>query len=276
MPTTIRIINDPPNAASFNMAADLFLLEQCRVSNIIYLRVYRWSPPAISLGYRENPEKTLDFEAMERDGIDWIRRSTGGRAVLHDEDITYSIIFPKGITGMGGSIPQTYNLISQCLQDGFRRCGIRSSSHDSAPDIVRERTAVRLPCFLAPNRDEIMVGNKKMVGSAQKRTAHAVLQHGSIPYTDAYRNLPDYLLLPAEQRNTQKRILARKCACVREIAPSCTQETVVDNLIQGFVQTLPFNPQTENWNRKEKEIISAMARSDAFAEKWKSLHKAHI
>ncbi|MBD3321439.1 MAG: hypothetical protein GF350_10135 [Chitinivibrionales bacterium] len=251
------------------MTADLYLLAHCRETETVFIRFYGWSPPAISLGYRENPASTLDFDALRKDKVDWIRRATGGRAVLHWEDITYSVIFSRAIAAMGNSVSRTYNLICRCLQEGLKRCGVTSTSHNSAPDIARERSAVRLPCFLAPNRDEIMVDGKKLVGSAQKRTADAVLQHGSIPWTGAYRRLPDYLALAQQKRESQKRLLARKCTSIREIAPGSSQNKVIDSLIEGFCAVLPFEYDEKAWTENEKKEIKEKCAGSTFLNKWK-------
>jgi lipoate-protein ligase A len=187
------------------MAADLYLLSLCEQSPAVFVRLYSWKKPSITLGVTEKPQETLDLAAIAAHDVEWIRRPTGGRSVLHDHDITYSCVFSaEGVNGMGASLMETYGVISSCLMNGLEKAGIRCGAHDSPLDSHISRMSARLPCFLSPNRHEIMVEGRKLLGSAQKRSAKAVLQHGSIPLTPAFRLLPDYLVLSAEERELPK------------------------------------------------------------------------
>ena len=106
---------------------------------------------------------------------------------------------------------ETYRIISRCLMGGLNDVGIQCVSCDSTNALRETKREMKLPCFLAPNRNEIMVDGKKLVGSAQKRTAEAILQHGSIPLTSAYRNLPDYLKLSGKLSvQPSKKIIGRR------------------------------------------------------------------
>jgi lipoyl(octanoyl) transferase len=268
---TARLINDVPHRAAFNMAADLHLLSLCEQSPSVFVRFYSWEKPSITLGMTEKPEETLDFAAMASAGVEWIRRPTGGRSVLHDDDITYSCVFSNGVGGMGSSLMETYGVISGCLMKGLEKAGIRCGAHDSPLDSHLARSSARLPCFLSPNRHEIMAGGKKLLGSAQKRSAKAVLQHGSIPLTPAFRILPDYLLESADERNAQKRMLAMKTACVSEVAPVCDAGKIKLCLIDGFNESLPFPFTEQPWSAGELTGINRVSESAAFLSKWHAL-----
>jgi lipoate-protein ligase A len=250
------------------MAADLYLLDTCAHTNEITLRLYEWDPSAISLGYMQNPGELLDTQACKRDGIAWIRRITGGRAVLHKEDITYSCVFPVSLTWMGTTVAQTYALLSRCLAAGLRRCGIRCSAHDALLDAQQARREVKLPCFLASNRDEIMVEGKKLIGSAQKRTSTGVLQHGSIPMTRAFQELPFYTRIDTRQQHVQKRLLGQKCTCLCDIHPSITKQACIDALAQGFTEGLGVTARYRDWTAEEYAAIQTRAHSAAFASQW--------
>jgi lipoate-protein ligase A len=114
---------------------------------------------------------------------------------------------------------------------------------------------MKLPCFLSPNRGEIMAAGKKLVGSAQKRTAAAVLQHGSIPLDASFRRLPEFLSLSQEERTRQRMLLEIKCICVNEINPAVDYEKLSACLIKGFTEILKFSAFEKPWNEKElKEI----------------------
>jgi lipoyl(octanoyl) transferase len=258
MPSSLRIIRDHGLPAEFNMAADRFLLDSAASSPEVFLRFYRWAPPAISLGCMQDPETHLDREALVCSGIDWVKRPTGGRAVLHRNDITYSCIFPVQSPSFGNTIRQSYALLSRCLLSGLELAGIACNAQDSAAEFAAAKRTLKLPCFLSPNRDEIMAEGKKLVGSAQKRTGKAVLQHGSIPVDGSFRQLPDYLVLPPFERDRQKTLLEKKCICLREIMPDIDREKTVDCLIKGFVGILGFDAVEKPWNEKELAEIKRL------------------
>jgi lipoyl(octanoyl) transferase len=268
MTVRLRITNDFSHSPAFNMAADLYCLELCLKHPVVHFRLYEWQPPCITIGYMQKVIEILDLERLKKDNIAWIRRPTGGRAVLHDKDITYSCIFPISLIAMGNNVMETYSIISRCLMAGIAMCGIECDSHDSFDQFLETKREIKLPCFLAPNRKEIMANGKKLVGSAQKRIAHAVLQHGSIPMTEAYRKLPDYLLLTNAQRSVQKELLATKSVCLKEIDPTLEMAKVRQALIKGFVASLPFEAIEKPWTKEEVERIESMAHSEAFRNQW--------
>jgi lipoyl(octanoyl) transferase len=268
MTITARIIDDAPHSAAFNMAADLHLLSLCDKSPAVTVRFYSWEKPSITLGVSENPHETLDLVSLGQAGAEWTRRPTGGRSVLHHGDITYSCIFSAHSPGMGTTLMETYRVISDCLMAGLALAGINCSRHDSPLDRERPGSKTRLPCFLSPNRHEIMAAGRKLVGSAQKRTAGAVLQHGSIPVSSAFRNLPDFLRLSPQEREAQKALLEKKCACVQELRPDLDEKELRSRLIRGFRETLPFESSLSPWTPEEIGTIETIANSREFREKW--------
>jgi lipoyl(octanoyl) transferase len=243
----LRIIIDPPCSAAFNMAADLYLLERAAAEDAVFLRFYRWDPPAISLGCIQDPGATLDHGAMEKAGISWIKRPTGGRAILHWNDLTYSIAFPALRKEFGQTIHESYEVISGCLMAGLEHAGIRCESHGSSVEYAATRREIKLPCFLSPNRNEIMVNGKKLIGSAQKRTDRAVLQHGSLPIDGSFRRLPEFCRIEKAIRAAQIKSLAEKCACVREIDPGIEVQSLITHLITGFAATLGYETRISSW-----------------------------
>jgi lipoate-protein ligase A len=268
MTSSLRTIIDTARNPAFNMAADLFLLNSCVNHKTIFVRFYQWSPASISIGLMQDASALLDFPAMNKNNVAWIRRPTGGRAVLHENDITYSCIFPVPIVEMGKNIMETYRIISQCLMEGLKNIGIQCVSCDSTQSLTETKRELKLPCFLAPNRNEIMVEGKKLVGSAQKRGAEAILQHGSIPLTKAYRKLPDYLNLSDTRRNHQKKLLENKSMCLDDISQNLSTNKIIDALSKGFRTCLPFNAEEIPWSKEEINEISLRAESESFRKKW--------
>jgi len=265
---TLRFIVDQPQSAAFNMAADQYLLGHCENSDTIFVRFYQWQHPSITLGYMQKASETLLIDKIHNDKAEWIRRPTGGRAVLHKGDLTYSCIFPKTVAFMGSSVKESYAVITQCLRKGLEKTHILSSTHDSYDDLLAVKREVKLPCFLAPNRDEIMVNGRKLVGSAQKRTTSGILQHGSIPITPEFADLPEYLLISPEEQKKQKHLLLSKCMWSQEIQPDLKPESLVHSLIDGFIETFKIPGETRPWNETEILSIQALASSPAFIETW--------
>jgi lipoate-protein ligase A len=171
---------------------------------------------------------------------------------------------------MGSTLAQTYQILSDCLIRGLGKLGIRCEAHDSLIDPRQVRSNVKLPCFLAPNRDELMVGGKKLIGSAQKRTAEAVLQHGSIPLTGAFRQLPMLQRGTESERKALNRLLRSKCTSIREAAPQVTEANLVAALKEGFAEGLGVDVREQPWTDEEFGAIDTLSRSSGFLEKWQT------
>ena len=163
---------------AFHMAVDEMLLDRVGSGQSPpTFRVYTWTPPAISLGRSQRQGLRLDRKRCRHAGVDVVVRPSGGRAVLHGDDVTYSAVFPvDGVLGAGG-VGVTYRRLAGLLLRALRFLGIEA---DLARSRASDRTQAALPCFTAAARDEILVGGRKLIGSAQRRTRTAVLQHGAI------------------------------------------------------------------------------------------------
>lgn len=159
-----------------NMAVDLALLDGCAAgTSPPTLRFYTWDPPAVSLGYAQDPAAILDLDACRRLGVGWVRRPSGGRAVLHGWDLTYSVAAPAAM--LPGGVLAVYRRLARGLVVGLRRLGVEAELV-ARPRPARGRDAA---CFLAASWWEVGVGGRKLIGSAQARRRGAVLQHGSLP-----------------------------------------------------------------------------------------------
>lgn len=255
MSLSLRYIDDGPRSARFNMAADKYLLGKYADSDIMVLRTYTWEVPSITIGMLQDANSVLDRERIQRDGAQWVRRPTGGRPVLHYQDCTYSCVFSQKHGSLGHTVKETYAIISGCLQNALKMLGINSQTHDSDLLFNQLKREQKLPCFLAPNRDEIMVDGKKLIGSAQRRTAGAVLQHGSLPVSDAYQCLPDYLNIPESQREIQKKLLQNKTINLSALDPALNYTRVSKAILEGFIQLLqiPFDEQL--WSNEELDFL---------------------
>jgi lipoate-protein ligase A len=155
------------------------------------LRVYSWATPVLSLGRNQRARDTYDDDALAARGIGVVRRQTGGRALLHHHEITYSVTAP--ITQNEG-LNLTYKKVNVLLRHAFATLGIHTSF---AKPVTRAQTPTALPCFAEPAAGEIVAGNRKLVGSAQWRDGGALLQHGSILVDDDQRLIPSLMRIPA-------------------------------------------------------------------------------
>ncbi len=240
------------------MAAERYAVGLAEETNEILLRFYTWDAPTVTLGYMQNPEKDLDEAALTAYGGKWIRRATGGRAVLHEGDLTYSFAFGASHSFLGSSVAETYSMVSKCLMRGLEKCGIHCGTHDSDLDTAAARREKKLPCFLAPNRNEIMVNGRKLIGSAQKRSIYGVLQHGSIPIDGLFRNLPKFLAVSPVRRKEQINLLNRKCTCLRENGVDLSIWEIAGRLSEGFAEELQMHRFERPWTESEETEINEL------------------
>ena len=168
-----RVLEDGPTSGPMNMAVDHALAACLRPGEGV-LRLYRWAMPTASLGRNEPARGLYDLEAARGIGIDFVRRPTGGRAVLHDRELTYAVVLP---VSAGISLRAVYRMVNEGLVRALEAVGVPASmarGHGPAPPTGAG------PCFRRPTEGEVTVDGKKLVGSAQARIGRTILQHGSL------------------------------------------------------------------------------------------------
>jgi lipoate-protein ligase A len=183
MPSQWHYFDTGPQPAAYNMAVDEELLARAQAGERMpVLRFYAWSPPAVSVGRFQDMSTAVDADACRRHGFDIVRRVTGGRAVLHRNELTYSIVARTDHALFPSTVLGTYKVIAAGLVAGLRNLGLpaemvsRGGRHAA---LVKTRSK-DAACFSSPSWYEILVGSGKIVGSAQRRLSNAFLQHGSI------------------------------------------------------------------------------------------------
>lgn len=173
-----RLLRDGAADGCTNMAVDEAILEAFIAGEAPpTVRFYRWQPACLSLGYFQRALKEVDEEGCRALGIDWVRRPTGGRAVLHDLELTYSVVAGEADACAGGTVLESYRRISAALVAGLRRLGLPA---EMAPPRSRGHGLGSAACFDAPSDYEVTLYGRKVVGSAQVRRGGALLQHGAI------------------------------------------------------------------------------------------------
>lgn len=202
MSETWRLIADPPLDGATNMAIDEAILEAVGRSEARpTLRLFRWEPACLSLGYAQ-PASDVDRERLAARGWHLVRRMTGGRAILHTDELTYSVTLPIGHPLAAGTIVQSYQRLSAALLRAVEQLGLAARA---APKSANGPASGPV-CFEVPSDYEITADGKKLVGSAQVRKQNAALQHGSLPLTGDVTRIADALAYPDDATRARARL----------------------------------------------------------------------
>ena len=193
-----------------NMRRDTALLEAAEADRGAepVLRLFGFTPPGITLGRGQDPARALDLARCRDDGVPWAIRPTGGRAIFHDAEWTYSFATPLADRWGEGGAGEAYARVATLIVRSLERLGIPATLARGARVAARPGVAPA-PCFASTARHEIVLGGRKLVGSAQRRTARALLQQGSVLLGDGHLRLADYLPGTAGERAAARAALAR-------------------------------------------------------------------
>jgi lipoate-protein ligase A len=220
-----RVLDSGAADGATNMATDVALMERAAAAGEAVLRVYAWSAPTVSFGLNERAR--LSPSQVAEAGLDAVRRPTGGRALLHHREVTYSVTAPAGAASLG----ESYRAINAILVLALAALGVRAVP---APRGRRATAPDGAACFAEPAAGELVVGGQKLVGSAQRRDAHALLQHGSILLDD------DQGLLGAPGAASLHALLGRS------VGYSAVRDALVDALATALgadpAAVLPLDP----------------------------------
>ena len=228
---TWRLIYHPPSHGSWNMSVDESILEAASAGKVLpTLRLYAWNPACLSLGYAQ-AVSDVDIPRLQARGWEMVRRPTGGRAILHCDELTYAIAAPTSEPCLTGNLLESYQRISNAL--------LLALSILSIPAERSEKPSVKSPsvdqnpvCFERPSNYEITCHGKKIIGSAQARRRDGILQHGSLPLFGDLSRITQVLAYPND--------LSRMKAGVRLLTRATTLETILghpiswDNAAQAF------------------------------------------
>jgi lipoate-protein ligase A len=238
------------------MAIDEALLETVGEDQAIpILRLYAWDPACLSIGYAQ-PCVDIDRKRLRDQGWDWVRRPTGGRAILHTDELTYSVIAPLSEPRVAGSVIESYQYLSEALLAGLHALNIPAEALLKNPaQSIRANEAV---CFDVPSNYEIVVNGKKLIGSAQARRKNGVLQHGTLPLKGDLTRITQVLFYPDEQqrRAAASRLLAHATTVEKLLGYQIDWETAAQAIISGFQSELDLELFKADLSDKEIKLAA--------------------
>jgi lipoate-protein ligase A len=275
-PTTWRLLITPPMDGATNMAIDEAILHALADGlGHPTLRFYQWKPACLSLGYNQHYAE-VDEAACARLGYTWVRRPTGGRAILHTDELTYSVIVPIDDPRMVGGIVESYRRLSTGLLAGLRALGADVFQAQTEKVLNAERSAV---CFDTPSNYEITVNGKKLIGSAQVRRRGMVLQHGTLPLSGDLGRIFACLRTAADGSDgTNSRqpepaatdwLLARACTLEQVLGQEVSFDEAARALAQGFANALNLRLEPDQLSQEERILVERLYREQYANEDWK-------
>jgi lipoate-protein ligase A len=245
-----NFVNTGKHPGAFNMEYDESLVHSITDGNeTSTVRVYGWNPPAISLGWNQRVEE-IDVTMAQRDAVDIVRRPTGGRAIFHSEELTYSV----AMISPAKNILSVYNEISQALVRGLKNLGAEVTLEKSQPHFPSlYQSASSAACFSSSARYEIQIAGRKIVGSAQRRYVGRkgegiVLQHGSLLLGPDHKRLINYLNMRNDQeRSRLKAEMDNKTIDLSEaLGRTIMFDECIESVKSGFEEAWGINFKSSN------------------------------
>ncbi len=238
MSDTWRLLVTPPARGAWNMAADESILEHIgRGEAMPTLRLYAWNPACLSLGHAQ-PFTDIDVGRLAARGWDMVRRPTGGRAILHTDELTYSVVGPADEPRLSGSVLESYNRLACALLRAAHSLGLDAQSSPLSAELggAGKHGSVNPVCFEVPSAYEITAGGKKLIGSAQARRKEGVLQHGSLPLVGDLGRITEALVFPddAARKAAADRLLARATTAESALGRAVSWDEAAEAFVRGF------------------------------------------
>lgn len=260
-----RLIIDPPADGATNMAVDEAILLSHAAGEVPpTLRLYRWKPPALSLGYFQDAGREVDADACARMGYDVVRRPTGGRAVLHDRELTYSVVISQAL--LPGTVLETYRWLSGGLLGGLELLGVPAEL--SRPGGLSEPGSAA--CFDSPSAYELVVGGKKLIGSAQTRRQDTILQHGAILIGLDAAALFRGLRFPSEAvRRRAREAFLRHATCLESVLGRPVEvDEVAAAMSEGFRRGLVIELDAGELTARERDLAARLRAEKYSRPEW--------
>jgi lipoate-protein ligase A len=237
--TTWRLIQTPAKNGAWNMALDEAILETTgRGEEPPTLRLYAWQPACLSLGYAQ-PVSDVNFPILQAHGWEWVRRPTGGRAILHTDELTYSVAGPGDEPRLAGGVLESYQVLAGALLRVLEILEIPAQAVEKVKNASSGANQNPV-CFERPSNYEITVYGKKLIGSAQARRKEGILQHGSLPLGGDLTRIVQALNFPDQDSRLQasQRLLARAITIEQILGFPLPWEQAAQAFARAFAETL--------------------------------------
>ncbi len=253
-----RLLVSKPAQGAWNMAVDESILEHIgRGESPPTLRLYAWDPPCLSLGHAQ-PYADVDLVRLRERGWDTVRRPTGGRAILHTDELTYSVTTAPDEPLMVGSVLESYSRLAAALLAAVRRLGVEAEIKET---VSAEQGSSNPVCFEVPSTNEITVEGKKLIGSAQARRKEGILQHGSLPLAGDLSRITLALTFENEaaRREAAGRLLGRATTVESVLGRPATWDDACPAFVAAFESVLGLRfepcPLSQNEIRRAEELV---------------------
>ncbi|WP_439108488.1 lipoate--protein ligase family protein [Alkalihalophilus lindianensis] len=273
MNETWRFIDSGNCSPAYNMALDEALLEWHSKGKIPpTIRFYGWDPATLSIGYFQKVEKEVNMEAVKQYGLGFVRRPTGGRGVLHDQELTYSVVVSEKHPAMPATVTEAYRVISEGILEGFKKVGL--DAYFAVPRTDEEKNALKNPrsavCFDAPSWYELVVEGRKVAGSAQTRQKGVILQHGSIILDIDEDKLFDLFNYPSDRvRERMQRNFKNKAVAINALRETpLTMDEAKQAFHYGFEKGLNITLEPYTLTAEEDAEVWEIAKTRYEQDSW--------
>jgi lipoate-protein ligase A len=230
------------------------------------LRLYAWQPPCLSIGYAQ-PVADVDRQRLQERNWDIVRRPTGGRAILHTDELTYAVVGPQDNPHLAGGVLQSYRHLSQGFVHALNLLGLEVEVQPDLP--VPDELRINPVCFQVPSAYEITVQGKKLIGSAQVRRQGGILQHGSIPLRGDITLICQVLHYNDKDRSQAAKLVQARATTVEALlGSSVSWHQVAEAVVQGFKEALGLDLEMGTLTEAEQARSMALATARYADDGW--------
>lgn len=264
-----RLVHTPAANGNWNMAVDEAILESVGNDSVKpTLRLYGWTPPCLSLGYAQ-PVSDVDRQRLGNLGWGLVRRPTGGRAILHSDELTYAVIAPHSEPRIAGGVLESYQRLSVALINAMTSLGLSVQALERTPSANQQATSNPV-CFETPSNYEITITGKKIIGSAQARKREGILQHGSFPLMGDLTRITWALYFPddIQRASAAERLLQRATTAEEILGYPLDWSTAARAFAEAFCQTLNIEFTLEKLTSTEQRRATQLVQDKYNHPDW--------
>ena len=262
-----RLLNTGARSGAWNMAFDEAVLEHAQRGEVpTTLRFFSWDPACLSLGQGQSSQD-VDVKRLEECGWELVRRLTGGRAILHTDELTYSVIGSTAVPALAGTVLESYRRLAQALRAGLSQLGLDVEMKEHARILEQEANPV---CFEVPSAYEITVGGRKLIGSAQARRKDGVIQHGSLPLEGDLTRICEVLSFESESQRMEarERLSASALTVKAALGRSLEWSAAAHALASGFESELAIVLEASDPTPSELDRADALVAEKYAHPSW--------